>query len=655
MSRPRLLALLLMFATLVVFLPVGRFGFVNYDDPSYITENPVVKNGLTGAGVMWAFAGFHVANWHPLTWLSHMIDCSLFGVDPAAHHFVNVLFHAANAALLFVLLFRLTEKIWPSALVAALFAWHPLHVESVVWISERKDVLSTFFALLALIAYSRFVAESKVQSPKSKVYFAASLGCFACSLLAKPMYVTLPCVLLLLDFWPLGRFPHSSSRIPLLVEKLPFFLLVIPLSVVTCLAQHGAMATLERVPFALRLENSLLAYAGYLGKIFWPAKLAFFYPLAAAPFWQVLAAAAVLAAISVLAWRVRRECPHVLAGWLWFLGTLVPVIGIVQVGEQAMADRYSYFPAIGIFIAAVFGGWDLANRFSPAKKIFLPAAVLVVAGCVLLTETQLQYWRSDETLFAHAIAVTSDNEIAHLNLGVVYEKDGRFDAAMKEYRVALKINPRRAHTHNNIADLLDLSGQPAAALAEYEAALKLNPDSVLTHLNLGTLRVELGQFTEAATEFTAAAQLDPADARPPYEAGKLLLKQGRDVEALAEFHKALRLDAENYKILAYTARVLAADTATGIRDGAAALEMANRANDLTGGTQPFVLDALGMAFAENRDFKNATACAQKALELAQAAQVTDTEKLKARMAFYQNSQPWRESFRASNAPVSQQP
>ena len=653
MSRPRLIMLLLALATLVVFLPVGRFDFVNYDDPSYVTENTIVRNGLTFEGFVWAFAGFHAANWHPLTWLSHMTDCSLFGVNPAAHHFVNVLFHAANTALLFVLLFRLAGKIWPAALVAALFAWHPLHVESVAWVSERKDMLSTFFALLSLLCYARFVAESKIQSHKSKLFYIASLMWFACSLLAKPMFVTLPCLLLLLDFWPLGRFRISILEIQifrkLLVEKIPFWLLVIPLSIVTCFAQREAMATLEHVPFALRLENALLAYAGYLGKIFWPLDLAFLYPLVSVPVVAALASAFGVTAVSFMAWWWRRECPYILVGWFWFLGTLVPVIGLVQVGEQAMADRYSYFPAVGIFIAVVFGGWDLSNRHPAVKKISLPLAALAVAGCVALTEFQLQFWRSDETLFAHAIAVTRNNEIAHLNLGVVCEKEGRLDEAMREYRAALAINPRREHTHNNIADLLDLTGHPQEALAEYESALNLNPGSISAHLNLGVLRVELGQFTQAAAEFAEAARLDPADARVPYESGKLLLKLGRDAEAVAALRHALELDKNNFKMLAYTARVLASDETAGIRDGPTALALANHANDLTGGSQPLVLDALGMACAENHDFTNAVASVQRAIELAETAQVRDTRALKARLALYQGSQPWRESFHATNA------
>ncbi|HEY4415199.1 MAG TPA: tetratricopeptide repeat protein [Verrucomicrobiae bacterium] len=644
MSHPRLIALLLALATLAIFLPVGQFGFVNYDDPDYVTENVMVKHGLTGAGILWAFTSFHAANWHPLTWLSHMMDCTLFGLNPAAHHFVNVLFHAANTALLFILLTRLTGKIWPAMFVAMLFAWHPLHVESVAWVSERKDVLSTFFALLALLSYTRYVRENRRGS------YWLTLAWFGCSLLAKPMFVTLPCLLWLLDFWPLGRLPafNFPALKKVLFEKIPLFLLVIPLSVVTCLAQRNAMATLAHVPFSLRLANVSLAYWGYLEKIFWPAKLAFFYPLAAVPLGTALAAMAGLAALSFLAWHWRRPYPFALVGWCWFLGTLVPVIGLVQVGEQAMADRYSYFPAIGIFIVLVFAGWNLASRFPAARKSLLAMGILITTTCVALTEIQLQCWRSDESLFAHATAVTKDNEIAHLNLGVVYEKQGRTEAALREYRAALKINPRREHTHNNIADLLDLSGQPEAALAEYEAALALNPRSVTTYLNLGLLQVELGHFTKATAALTQAAQLAPADARPPYETGKLLLKQGRDAEALTELRHALQLDPDNFKILTYTAQVLATDETSGIRDGPAAVKLANQANDLTDGLQPLVLDVLGMAFAESRDFTNAAACAQKALELIGPARPEDAEKFQAHLMLYQQQQPWRESFRATN-------
>lgn len=652
MSRPRLTALLLALLTLVVYLPAGRFGFVNYDDPDYVSANPVVQDGLTWPGVAWAFDGFHAANWHPLTWLSLMTDSALFGLNPGAFHFVNVLIHCANVVLLFALLWRLTGGLWPSAFVAALFAWHPLHVESVAWISERKDVLSTLFGLLALLGYVRFARE------KSRRGYGLALIGFILSLLAKPMLVTLPFVFLLLDFWPLKRIEPSSRSLPvirrLVVEKIPFFLLAIGSSVVTCLAQRGAMATLERVPFGLRLENSLVAYARYLGKIFWPADLAVLYPLAVPSTWAVAGAALALVAVTVLCWRARGRFPFALTGWLWFLGTLVPVIGLVQVGEQALADRYTYFPAIGIFIVLAFAGRELAGRFPSAKKIIGAAAALAVAACATATERQLQYWRSDEALFAHAVAATKNNEIAHLNLGVAYEKQGRLQDAMQEYQTALALNPRRAHTHNNIADLLAETGQTDQALTEYQNALRLDPGAVEAHLNLGTLLVKLGRYGDAFEQFDLAAKLKPADPRPPYETGKALLKQGRDAAAIEKFREALRLAPDDFQMLAFAARVLAADESAGARDGRAALAYATQANDLTGGEQPLVLDALGMALAENGDYSNAVIRVRQALEIFQKAQMTNTAPLQARLELYLNRQPWRESFRATNSAAVQE-
>ena len=660
MSRPRLIALLLALGTLVVFLPVGRFGFVNYDDPAYITENAVVKNGLTWAGIVWAFAGFHVANWHPLTWLSHMADCSLFGVNPGAMHFVNVLFHAANAALLFTLLLRLTKIIWPSALVAALFAWHPLHVESVAWIAERKDVLSTFFALLALLNYARYVELSQAKSPSAKIYFVWSLLAFAFSLLAKPMFVTLPFVLLLLDFWPLKRFPLSAfppslrfgaaRRFPLLLEKIPFFLLVIPMVIVTCLAQRGAMATLERVPFALRLENSLVAYVAYLLKIFWPVNLAFFYPLFAAPFRALLAAAIGLAAISIFAWRTRRAQPYVMMGWLWFLGMLVPVIGLVQVGGAALADRYTYFSATGIFILATFGACALAKRFQFPKWILPAAALVILAACLALMENQLRYWRNGVALFTHAVATTKNNDVALLDLGVALDAQGRFEEALVPYREALRIAPERYQIHNNLGNILGILGRPEEALAEYREAVRLKPDLAFLHNGTGQTLAQLGRFDEAAAEFAVAARLDPGFASPHFELAKTLLKQGRDAEAIDQFRATLRLEPDNYQILAAIARVLAAIENPEVRDGKNALILAAKANALTGGGQLLVLDALAMACAETGDFTNAQEVAQRAFELAAAAKLKNLESFQQRLQLYQHHQPWRESFRATNAP-----
>jgi len=663
MSRPRLVALLLAFVTLVIFLPVVRCGFINFDDQVYVTENPTVQAGLTWAGVHWAFTTWHGANWHPLTWLSHMLDCGLFGLNPAGHHLVNALIHSANAALVFWLLLRLTGprtgavarpggNLWPSALIAALFAWHPLHVESVAWISERKDVLSTFFALLALLNYARFAQENCRRS------FWLALLCFALSLLAKPMFVTLPFVFLLLDFWPLQRI--TALQLPamarLVVEKTPFFLLVAVSCGVTYLAQQqgAAVMSLTQLSFSLRFENALIAYGRYLYDTIWPMRLAILYPLPTHLHWIHAAAAAATATLLVfswLAWRVRREAPYVAVGWLWFLGTLVPVIGLVKVGSMALADRYTYFPLIGLFIAVVFGARDLCARFKALKKPLLVLAVLVLVACVGLTERQLQFWRSSETLFRHAIAVTTENASAHINLGAALENSGRQAEALTEYREAVRITDDNANAHFNIANLLLKAGQPAEALPEYRRATELAPASANFHTGLGSALTALGNFEAATNEFAVAARLDTQTAWPHLETAGVLLKMGRDAEAVDELRRALRIEPDNYQILTTAAHYLAANENAAGRDGRSALALAAKANALAGNRQPFAFDVLGMALAETGDFTNAQTCAQNALDLAAAARLQGTEPIQARLELYRRNSPWRESFRATNAPA----
>jgi protein O-mannosyl-transferase len=656
MSRPRLISLLLALVTLVVYLPVRTHSFVNYDDTDYVTENSFVKNGLSWTDLKWAFTTFHASNWHPLTWISHMADCQLFGPNAGAQHFVNVLFHAANAALLFILLWRLTGAIWPSAFVAALFAWHPLHVESVAWISERKDVLSTFFALLALLSYTKYVKENRRRN------FWLALIFFALGLMSKPMLVTLPFVMLLLDYWPLQRFSNYEIQISkaarLVLEKIPFFIFTAISCAVTFFAQRSgeAIVSLKNVSLPHRLENAPLALGRYLLKIVWPANLAVIYPMPdkISPL-AVAASAAVLILISAGAWFARRRNPYLPVGWLWFLGMLVPVIGLVQVGGAALADRYTYFPATGIFIIVAFAARDLANRLRFPKIIFSAASVLVLVACVILTEKQLRYWRDSETLFRHAIAVTKDNDIAFVNLGVALDVQGKFDEALAQYREALRIAPGRYQIHNNVANILDKIGRPEAALAEYRAAIRLEPKMAFLHNAAGETLVELGRLSEALDELTNAAQLDPGYAAPHFQMGKVFLKQGRDAEAMDQFHAALSLDPENFKILTYVARVLAAAENPEIRDGKTALLLAANANALTGGQQPLVLDALGMACAETGDFTNAIEVARRALDLATAAKMENLEPLRQRIELYKNHQPWRESFLATNAPPQNPP
>jgi len=677
------MGLLLALVTLLVYLPVAHDGFVNYDDQDYVTENPAVQKGLTWTGIQWAFTTSHASNWHPLTWLSHMADCEFFGLNPGAHHLVNVLFHTANVVLLFLLLLRLTGALWPSAFVAALFAWHPLHVESVAWISERKDVLSTFFAMLSLLAYTRYAqkrssVESRALMAKSSVPaldprppgaakrsedgstldYALALFFFALGLMSKPMLVTLPFVMLLLDYWPLQRVTsdqwQGSKVLRLVLEKWPFFLLTTVSCVLTFIAQRSgeAIVPLENVPLAFRLGNALTAYARYLLKTIWPVNLAVIYPLSLElPRFAVVVAAAGLILISIVVWLVRKRSPCLPVGWLWRLGTLVPVIGLVQVGGAALADRYTYFPLVGIFIAVAFGVRDLSRRFQCPKTAVAGTAALVLAACLLLTENQLRYWHDNESLFRHALAVTQDNDIAHVNLAFALERQDRFDEALAEYREALRLQPRSYEIHNSYGNLLGKMNQPDEALAEYHEAIRLNPKIPFLYNNLGAGLARLGRFDEAMNAFTNAARLDPVSPWPHFQMARGLLQQGHDVEASAKLLEALRLDPDNISILAYTAHVLAASENPEIRDGKTACALAVRANALTGGAQPQALDALGMADAELGRFDEAQAVTQKALDLASLAKMKNFEQLQQRLQLYQNRQPWRESFRATNTPL----
>ncbi len=669
MSRTRFIALLLVLGTLLLYLPVCRYPFVVYDDGDYVTNNRFVQNGLTWGGVAWAFTTWHAANWHPLTWLSLMADCQFFGSDAGVFHAVNALFHTVNSVLLLLLLLRWTKAPWPSAAAAALFAWHPMHVESVAWISERKDVLSAFFALLTLLAYTKAVTgdewrvarkisfPSLVTRHSSRFYWLA-LFLFACGLMAKPMLVTLPFVLLLLDYWPLNRIRDSEFGIrnfaKLFIEKAPFFALSAASCVVTFLAQRhgGAVISLEHVPVSYRLENVPVAYVSYLLKLIWPARLAVFYPMPARiSMLAVAAAVAVLLFISAAVWFGRKRAPYGLIGWLWFLGTLLPVIGLVQVGGAAMADRYTYFSSIGLFLAVSLGMGAAAVRFQLPQRLVAAGAGLALAVCLLLAHRQLNYWSDNIALFSHAIAVTRDNEAAHQNLGFTLEQLRRNSEALAEYRLALKINPDRAATHVNIANLLDAAGKPDEALAEYETALRLNPGSEPAHDNFGVLLVELGRFDDALKHYDEAARLAPDDWHPPYLAAKALLKQGRDTEAIPYLRKALQLAPDDLHLLTYVAEVLASDENPSARDGNLAFTLASRANALSGGEQPVMLDTLAMACAELGRFADAQQAEQDALRLAgNYNQTNDVLILRQRLELYKIRQPLRQSF--TNAPAA---
>ena len=665
MARSRLVGLILALFSLLAYLPVARHGFQVYDDPEYITENRMVQGGLTAAGLRWAFTSFHASNWHPVTWLSHMLDCELFGLDAGAHHLVNVLFHAANTGLLFFLLIRLKLALWPSAWVAALFSCHPLHVESVAWAAERKDLLSAFLGLLTIWAWFRYLeaaARPSRDTRRAWPRYVLALGLFAFGLMAKPMLVTLPFVLILIDYWPLRRlaaspclpvavFPNAPSA-PLtlwraVAEKTPFFILALGSCVITFMAQRAeAVIAMEPYPLRLRWENAVVAYGAYLLKTVWPVDLAVFYPLRdRVPAIQIVVALVGLAALSWVAWRNRRQRPYLFVGWLGFLGTLVPVIGLVQVGGQAMADRYTYLPLIGIFAAVAFEAESQTKRHRASPGVVAAVAGLPLAACLLLTEHQLGYWRDSQALFGHAVAVTRDNAVAHVNLGVAFEREGRREAALREYETALRLNPDMAQAHNNAGNLLDECGRLAEAEGHLREAVRLKPTAPLSHDNLGTLLVELGRHDEAMSQYAEALRLRPDDPRPHYLMGKALLLRGRGAEAVSQFRDALHINPDDVQSLAFLARVLSAENEASLRNGPAAVALAERANALTSGGHPFVLDTLAMAYAEAGRFADAQETARKALDLASAAgDQSAAAEMRQRLGFYQSNQPCRLSF-----------
>lgn len=531
-----------------MYSPVARHDFVNFDDPQYVSENANVSGGFTWHGVSWAFTTGHAGNWHPLTWVSHMLDVQVYGLNAGAHHVSNVVLHIASSLLLFGLLYRMTGALGRSGFVAALFAVHPLHVESVAWIAERKDVLSTLFWMLTIWAYLAYV-----RHPRPGRYLAVVL-LFALGLMAKPMLVTLPFVLLLLDFWPLGRFAAGarSGRLQLILEKTPLFTLAIASSIVTFAVQQqaGAVKGFDALPLGRRVANALVAFVTYVWQTLWPTRLAAVYPYpASVPGWWVIAAIVGLTAVSALAIRARRRQPYLLVGWLWYLGTLVPVIGLIQVGSQPTADRYTYVPLIGLFIIVAWGVPDLLVRWPP-RTIALPAvAALVISACTITARSQVRYWESSTTLWEHALNVTTANYRAHNNVGHALATQGRLREAIPHYAEALRIKPDYAEAHNSLGLALAGQGRVGEAIAHYGDALRLVPAYFEAHSNLGAALAGQGRYDDAIRHFSEAVRLEPDHAlarqnlgQAHRDFGRALAGQGRVDEAIREFLEALRLE-----------------------------------------------------------------------------------------------------------------
>jgi len=548
-----LICLGLALAIFGVYWQVHGFDYVNYDDPDYASENPMVIGGLSLKSIAWAFTHVYAANWHPLTWISHMLDCQIFGVKPGGPHVVNVLFHAANAILLFLLLRRITGAQWSSAIIAAVFALHPLHVESVAWISERKDVLSTFFGLFSLLAYARYVEQKKAGHPKAKTSFIWALVLFALSLMSKPMLVTLPCLMLLLDFWPLQRIENQGWRtffsrpFGLLVkEKWPWFTLVVILCATTLFAQSDATVSPVVFPVQWRALNAIDSYFWYLQKTFWPTKLAFFYPLInVIPVKTFVVSATCLFLITVVAFATLKRWPFLFVGWAWFLGTLVPVIGLVQVGSQSTADRYSYISMVGLLIAFVTGMRLLLAGSKIRILVGGIAPAILIAILATVTFSQVGYWKNSLTLCRRALDVTHDNFAALNNLGVYYEGKGQQEDAEKMYRVAIEISPGIADVHENLGHVLAKKGETNSAIFEYQEAVRLNPKDASFQNRLAETFVKSGKNEDALPHLGEAARLQPDNAQYQNDFAATLVAVGKRPEALPYYARAAQLQPTN--------------------------------------------------------------------------------------------------------------
>jgi Tfp pilus assembly protein PilF len=546
---PLVLSLILFLGTLILYFPTLDSAFVNYDDPAYVTANAHVLQGISGKNIVWAWTATVEANWHPLTWMSHMADVELFGTNPRGHHVVSVVLHAFNVVLLFFLLRRATGFAIRSALVAALFAVHPLNVECVAWVAERKSLLSMFFLLLALAAYGWYASKRSVGR------YALVALLFALGLAAKPMVVTLPLLLLAWDYWPLRRFDPDSDNpgdhptfLRLAVEKIPLLALSAASSWITLYAQRagGALGNTELLPLSQRLGNAIYSYAAYLGKGIWPAGLAVFYPHPEGSLatWKVVAAGALLLAITSAAWLHRERHRYLLAGWLWYLVAMIPMIGIVQVGRQAMADRYAYLPFVGLFLIAVWGGAELLAQLklsSFAQGAIATAALVAYASMAFL---QINYWHNSYTLFSHALAVTSRNGIAEDNLGTALMEMGRPDLAQPHFEAAAEFIPQLSTAHYNLGVLEQRQNHPDTARREYELALKYSSDATeaaQTHSNLGFLLLEQNDFKAATEQFAAALQINPDKQNSLLGRGIAEYRQGNLDAAIADLSRAAQI------------------------------------------------------------------------------------------------------------------
>lgn len=612
--------------TWLVFGQTLRHEFINYDDQDYVYENTKVTSGLSVAGIGWALTHIHAQNWHPLTTISHMLDCQLYGLKAGAHHFTNVLLHTVAVLLLFVVLREMTGALWPSAFVAAVFAIHPMHVESVAWVAERKDVLSAVFFMLTLFAYVRYA-----RAPSMGRYLAITF-LFTLGLMSKPMLVTAPLVLLLLDYWPLRRFEKSSSAKSkskivnwwdrqtiaqrLLLEKMPLLALSTASGIVTFLAQRHPLGWTEQLPISPRVNNALVTYVAYIGQMLWPVKLAVFYPHPEnrLPLWEIALAVAVLIAVTAAVLALRKR-PYFITGWFWYLAMLVPVIGLVRVGWQGRADRYTYLPQIGLYILITWAVADLSASWRRQREILGAGAAIIIAVLSWRAWIQTSFWSNSETLWTHTLAVTSDNDVAQNNLGIILLAKGKLDEAISRFQASVKLRPGNAPAHDNLANAFLQKGQVADAMVHYRKLLDIQPENVEARNILGTV----------------------------------LVKQGRVREALERWQETLAIQPDNGNAKSNLAWVLATSPEGSLRDGARAVELSEQALRLSGGKNPIIFRTLAAAYAESGRFREAIETAQRGLELANSqGNAGLATELQSTIVLYQAGRPLRDPSLAND-------
>lgn len=652
--------------------------FVNFDDGAYVFRNPTVTQGVSVEGTKWGFTHPVAANWHPLTMLAHMLDCQLFGVTPAGHHFTNVVLHSIAAVLLFLAIWWMTGRVWPSAFVTSVFAIHPLHVESVAWVAERKDVLSAVFFMLTLLAYVYYSRRP------SLLRYALIFVFTGCGLMAKPMLVTLPFLLLLLDYWPLDRFDSSKGggqqALKLIGEKIPLLILSAAASVAALITQHQSINLVRAMSLAARIGNAFVSLGLYLVQTIWPAKLAVFYPFPpnGIVWWEVAAGIAVFLAISVTAWIYRQTRPYLITGWLWYVGMMVPVLGIVQVGIQSHADRYMYLPQIGLCLTITWLAADVFGRWRYRTPAAVVASTVVLGSLAWRAYAQTSYWRDSESLWEHAVAVTADNEMtrehlsdayldknrvddaivqaraaiaaqpdsadAHGVLGAALARKGPFDEAITELQTALRLNPRLARAHYNLGNAFLQKGDIAAAIENYEEELRLQPQFAEGHNNLANALFKKGQIDQGLAHLKIALELNRNYPEAHNNLGIAFSQRGRMPEAIAEWQKVLELQPDNLEANCNLAWIFATFPDQSVRSGSRAVECAEKAVRLSDGKNARIWRLAAAAYAEAGRFPEAIKAAETGLALAQSeGNSALAQTLESNIAQFRSGSPLRDA------------